>query len=62
MFIVEMSIHGVTTFLTVAAIRISERTMWKGDYQMRTGSAALMVTATDLDSSTTRVTMSGKTS
>ena len=62
MFMVEMSVHGVTALLTVAGIRISERTVWKGYCQMRTGSAALMVIATDMDSSTTRVATSGKTS
>jgi hypothetical protein len=59
---VDMSVHGVTALLTVAAFGISERTMWKGGCQTRTGSTALMVIATDSDSSTTRVAMSGKTS
>ena len=57
-----MSVHGVTALLTVAAIWISERTVLKGDCQMRTASTALVVIAADSDSSTTRVTMSGKTS
>jgi len=58
----EMSVHDITELSIVAAIRISERTMWKGDCQMRTGSIAVMVIATDSDISATRVAMSGKTS
>lgn len=58
----ETSVHSVTALLAVAAIRISESTVWKGDCQMRTGSTAVVVVATDCDSSASRVALNGKTS